>query len=113
MAQAMDSALSMPVEERRERHQAMLSVMRSNSLERWRDRFAAIWRRDRQMRSRPELEPGRNTQAAVWQVKRSARSSFPVLRGIRPHRGLAGKWRRGRRPGLARPPSLALYFGAD
>ncbi len=41
MAQAMDSALSMPVEERRERHQAMLSVMRSNSLERWRDRFAA------------------------------------------------------------------------
>jgi trehalose 6-phosphate synthase len=41
MAQAMDNALSMPVEERRERHQAMLSVMRSNSLERWRDRFAA------------------------------------------------------------------------
>jgi trehalose 6-phosphate synthase len=41
MARAMDQALSMPVEERRERHQAMLTVMRTNSLERWRDRFEA------------------------------------------------------------------------
>ncbi|MGE0224935.1 MAG: trehalose-6-phosphate synthase [Acetobacteraceae bacterium] len=41
MAQAMARALTMPVEERRERHQAMLAVMRRNSLERWRDRFAA------------------------------------------------------------------------
>jgi trehalose 6-phosphate synthase len=41
MAQAMDQALSMPVEERRERHAAMLTVMRRNSLERWRDRFEA------------------------------------------------------------------------
>lgn len=41
MAKAMDRALSMSVEERRERHQAMLAVMRENSLERWRDRFAA------------------------------------------------------------------------
>jgi trehalose 6-phosphate synthase len=41
MARAMDRALSMPAEERRERHQAMLSVMRANSLERWRDRFEA------------------------------------------------------------------------
>ena len=41
MARAMDQALSMPVEERRERHQAMLAVMRTNSLERWRDRFEA------------------------------------------------------------------------
>jgi len=41
MARAMDEALSMPVEERQERHQAMLKVMRTNSLERWRDRFAA------------------------------------------------------------------------
>jgi trehalose 6-phosphate synthase len=41
MAQAMDRALSMPAEERRERHQAMLRVMRANSLERWRDRFEA------------------------------------------------------------------------
>jgi trehalose 6-phosphate synthase len=39
MAKAMDQALSMPVEERRERHQSMLAVMRTNSLERWRDRF--------------------------------------------------------------------------
>ena len=39
MAHAMDQALSMPVEERQERHQAMLKVMRTNSLERWRDRF--------------------------------------------------------------------------
>ena len=29
------------VEERQERHQAMLAVMRENSLERWRDRFEA------------------------------------------------------------------------
>jgi trehalose 6-phosphate synthase len=41
MARAMDQALSMPVEERRDRHQAMLAVMRTNSLERWRDRFEA------------------------------------------------------------------------
>jgi trehalose 6-phosphate synthase len=41
MAQAMDRALSMPVQERQERHQAMLTVMRANSLEQWRDRFEA------------------------------------------------------------------------
>ena len=41
MAHAMDLALSMPVEERRERHQHMIAVMRTNSLERWRDRFEA------------------------------------------------------------------------
>jgi trehalose 6-phosphate synthase len=41
MARAMDRALSMPVEERQERHQAMLTVMRTNSLEQWRDRFEA------------------------------------------------------------------------
>jgi trehalose 6-phosphate synthase len=41
MARAMDLALSMPVEERRERHQEMIGVMRANSLERWRDRFEA------------------------------------------------------------------------
>jgi trehalose 6-phosphate synthase len=46
MARAMDQALSMPVEERRERHQAMLAVMRRNSLERWRDRFEADLRGD-------------------------------------------------------------------
>jgi trehalose 6-phosphate synthase len=39
VAAAMDRALLMPVEERQERHQAMLAVMRENSLERWRDRF--------------------------------------------------------------------------
>ena len=37
----IDQALRMPLEERRIRHQAMLSVMRRNSLERWRDRFVA------------------------------------------------------------------------
>jgi trehalose 6-phosphate synthase len=41
MARAMERALSMPLEERQERHQAMLAVMRKNSLEQWRDRFAA------------------------------------------------------------------------
>jgi trehalose 6-phosphate synthase len=41
MARAMDRALSMPVEERQERHQSMLKVMRTNSLEQWRDRFEA------------------------------------------------------------------------
>jgi trehalose 6-phosphate synthase len=41
VAAAMDRALLMPVEERQERHQAMLAVMRENSLERWRDRFEA------------------------------------------------------------------------
>jgi trehalose 6-phosphate synthase len=41
MARAMDRALSMQVEERQERHQAMLTVMRANSLEKWRDRFEA------------------------------------------------------------------------
>jgi trehalose 6-phosphate synthase len=41
MARAMDRALSMPVEERQERHQAMISVMRTNSLVQWRDHFEA------------------------------------------------------------------------
>ena len=41
VAAAMDRALFMPLEERQERHQAMLAVMRENSLERWRDRFVA------------------------------------------------------------------------
>jgi len=41
VAAAIDRALLMPVEERQERHQAMLAVMRENSLERWRDRFEA------------------------------------------------------------------------
>jgi trehalose 6-phosphate synthase len=39
MAQAMNLALSMAVEERQERHQAMLTIMRSNGLEQWCDRF--------------------------------------------------------------------------
>ena len=46
MALAMDRALSMPVEERQERHRAMLKVMRTNSLERWRDRFEADLREE-------------------------------------------------------------------
>jgi trehalose 6-phosphate synthase len=39
MADALHRALSMPVEERRARHAAMLGVLRTNTLERWRDRF--------------------------------------------------------------------------
>lgn len=39
VAAALARALAMPLEERRERHAAMLTVMRHNSLERWRDRF--------------------------------------------------------------------------
>jgi trehalose 6-phosphate synthase len=41
MAAAMEQALSMPLAERRQRHAAMLAVMRRNSLERWRDRFVS------------------------------------------------------------------------
>ena len=41
VAAAMHRALLMPLEERQERHQSMLAVMRDNSLERWRDRFEA------------------------------------------------------------------------
>jgi trehalose 6-phosphate synthase len=41
MAAAINQALLMPLEERRARHQGMLTVMRENSLERWRDRFEA------------------------------------------------------------------------
>ncbi len=41
MAQAMDRALAMPLQERQERHRSMMKVMRTNSLERWRDRFEA------------------------------------------------------------------------
>jgi trehalose 6-phosphate synthase len=44
IAAALDRALSMPLEERRERHAAMLRVMRRHSLERWRDRFEAALR---------------------------------------------------------------------
>jgi trehalose 6-phosphate synthase len=41
VATALDRALAMPREERRERHAAMLKVMRRNSLDAWRDRFEA------------------------------------------------------------------------
>lgn len=41
IAQALNTALTMPVGVRRERHAALLKVMRHNSLDRWRDRFAA------------------------------------------------------------------------
>ena len=41
MAAAMDQAFAMSIEERKERHTAMIAVMRENSLERWRDRFQA------------------------------------------------------------------------
>ncbi|MBE9606395.1 alpha,alpha-trehalose-phosphate synthase (UDP-forming) [Acetobacteraceae bacterium H6797] len=41
MAQALAQALAMPLEERKERHAAMIAVMREHSLERWRDRFEA------------------------------------------------------------------------
>jgi trehalose 6-phosphate synthase len=41
IAGALDRALAMPLEERRDRHAAMLAVMRAHSLERWRDRFVA------------------------------------------------------------------------
>ncbi len=40
-AEALERALAMPLAERRERHAAMLGVMRRNSLDRWRDRFVA------------------------------------------------------------------------
>jgi len=41
IAAALDRALAMPSEERRDRHAAMLAVMRAHSLELWRDRFVA------------------------------------------------------------------------
>jgi trehalose 6-phosphate synthase len=41
MARAMNRALSMLLPERQERHQSMLKIMRTNSLEQWRDRFEA------------------------------------------------------------------------
>jgi trehalose 6-phosphate synthase len=39
IAAALDRALAMRPDERRERHAAMIAVMRKHSLERWRDRF--------------------------------------------------------------------------
>ena len=41
MAAAMAQAFAMPIQERQERHAAMIAVMKENSLERWRDRFQA------------------------------------------------------------------------
>ncbi len=41
LAAAMDRAFAMKLEERQERHAAMIKVMKENSLERWRDRFQA------------------------------------------------------------------------
>jgi trehalose 6-phosphate synthase len=41
VAAALDRGLAMCREERRERHAAMLAVMRRNSLDAWRDRFVA------------------------------------------------------------------------
>ncbi len=39
VARAIEQALAMGLEERRERHTAMMEVMRHNNLERWRERF--------------------------------------------------------------------------
>ncbi len=39
IAAALDQGLAMPLDERRQRHAAMLGVMRRNSLDAWRDRF--------------------------------------------------------------------------
>ena len=39
MAEALDQGLGMPVEERRARHADMIAVMRTNSLDAWRDHF--------------------------------------------------------------------------
>jgi trehalose 6-phosphate synthase len=41
IAAALDQGLSMPLAERRQRHAAMIRVMRRNSLDAWRDRFEA------------------------------------------------------------------------
>jgi trehalose 6-phosphate synthase len=41
MAAALNRGFGMAVEERCERHAAMLAVMRRNSLDAWRDRFEA------------------------------------------------------------------------
>ncbi len=41
MAEALDRALTMRLEERRARHAAMLDVLTTNTLDRWRDRFTA------------------------------------------------------------------------
>jgi trehalose 6-phosphate synthase len=41
VAAALDHALAMPRDERQQRHEAMLAVMRRNSLDAWRDRFVA------------------------------------------------------------------------
>jgi trehalose 6-phosphate synthase len=41
VADALDRALGMSSDERRDRHAAMLRVMRRNNLQRWRDRFTA------------------------------------------------------------------------
>ena len=41
VATALDRGLAMERDERRERHAAMLKVMRRNSLDAWRDRFVA------------------------------------------------------------------------
>ncbi len=41
IAGALDQALAMSIEERRGRHAAMLDVLRTNSLDAWRDRFTA------------------------------------------------------------------------
>jgi trehalose 6-phosphate synthase len=41
VAAALDHALGMQIEERRERHAAMIAVMRRNSPDAWRDRFEA------------------------------------------------------------------------
>jgi trehalose 6-phosphate synthase len=41
VADALDRALGMSGDERRDRHAAMLRVMRRNNLQRWRDRFTA------------------------------------------------------------------------
>jgi trehalose 6-phosphate synthase len=77
-AAALERALSMRLEERQERHAAMMAVMRRNSLERWRDRFES------DLRNPASLE-----QAALRRLRPHASQHCPalhttVLRRFRP-----------------------------
>lgn len=99
MAEAMDTALAMPLEERRERHGAMLRRLRENSVEDWAKRFLDVL----EGKEGAEVQPSRAAALAIPQprlISRSASTSSESASGERTGSQVAARstaWARRRR----------------
>jgi trehalose 6-phosphate synthase len=57
LSEAMQTALMMPLAERRDRHRDMMHVLERNDIGRWSDRFMAALQRVRESNGDDEIEP--------------------------------------------------------